>query len=108
MFQHNAATTAIRKTPDECAELGCWLAMKLNVARGPVSLFLPALGLSELDRPGGPFESATANQALFEAIRSNMEVHVGLVSMDLHINDPVFGQTMAERLDAMIERSGNE
>ena len=108
MLQHNAATTLVRTTPDECDELGRQFAMKLNASRGPVCLFLPKLGVSDLDRPGGPFECPAADRALFDAVCSHLDDHVGLVSMNVHINDPVFGHAMAERLNDMIERSGND
>lgn len=106
--QHNAAATLVRTNPSEAAELGRRLAAKLNMAVGPVAVFVPTQGLSDLDRPGGPFESAEADEALFDALRTSIDAHVEARWVDSHINDPAFGQAMAERLNELIEGSGRE
>jgi uncharacterized protein (UPF0261 family) len=98
LYRHNPNVTLMRTTPAECAELGRIIASKLNRAQGPTSLFIPLQGVSAIDREGQPFYLPEADAALFEALRQNVKPPVELVELDLHINDPAFATTIADRL----------
>lgn len=101
LYRHNPQVTLMRTTVEENAELGRILAAKLNAARGPVTLFLPLRGVSMIDAEGGPFWLPAADAALFDGIRATLDrTRVGLVELDLHINDPAFADAMADRLIA--------
>ena len=97
-YKHNPNVTLMRTTPDECYQLGEIIAGKLNVARGPVSLFLPLRGVSMIDAEGQPFHDPEADAALFKGIRDTIDESVELIELDLHINDPAFADAMAEKL----------
>jgi uncharacterized protein (UPF0261 family) len=100
---HNSSVTVIRTTPEECAALGRLLARKLRTATSPVSVFLPLRGLSTLSTPGGPYHEPTADKALFTALRDTLtDTPVQLHELDTHINDPAFGQAMANHLHALL------
>src|SRR6185312_8476570 len=73
LYKHNSSITLMRTTPEECAELGRIIARKLNAARGPLTLFIPLKGVSLIDAEGQPFHDPAADQALFEALRSNLD-----------------------------------
>lgn len=103
LYVHNPSVTLMRTTPEECAELGRIIARKLSSATGPVALFVPLKGVSAIDADGGPFYDATADEALFDALRSNLRGNVELRELDLHINDPEFAQAMVDRLVELIE-----
>lgn len=103
LYVHNPSVTLMRTTPEECAELGRIIARKLSSARGPVALFVPLKGVSAIDADGGPFYDAAADEALFDALRSNLRGNVELRELDLHINDPEFAQAMVDRLVELIE-----
>lgn len=108
-YRHNAVVTLMRTTSDECARIGADIARKLSAATGPVSVLLPAHGVSAIDKVGQPFEDAVARRALHDAIRAGLpdgevenaygirmtrEVRV----MDLHINDVAFAEAAAHKL----------
>jgi uncharacterized protein (UPF0261 family) len=104
LYEHNPAVTLMRTTPEECAELGRRIAAKLSVASGPVSLFVPLLGVSMIDADGQPFHDPEADAALFEALREGLDgSRVELIELDHHINDEEFATAMADKLDEYIE-----
>ncbi len=103
LYRHNPQVTLMRTTPVETAEIGRVIATKLNAATGPVALFLPLRGVSQIDAEGMPFWSPEADAALFDAIRTTIDhARVELVELDLHINDPAFADAMSDRLLAML------
>ena len=70
-------------------------------AKGPVSVFIPLRGFSEYDAEGGVFHDPESNQALVEVLRTELAQHIELVEMDNDINDVVFAEAMARRLDEL-------
>jgi uncharacterized protein (UPF0261 family) len=95
-YQHNPNITLMRTTPEENAQMGRWLADKLNACNGPLRLLIPELGISALDIAGGAFHDDAADAALFEALRSNISDPRRLVFLPHHINDPAFAKAAAE------------
>jgi uncharacterized protein (UPF0261 family) len=66
-------------------------------------LFVPLGGVSAIDVEGQPFRDPTADEALFDALRSaidpeRVEVH----EREEDINDPRFAHAMADRLHELI------
>lgn len=98
LYVHNPTVTLMRTTAEECAELGRRIAHKLNAAKGPVTLFAPLEGVSLIDTEGQPFHDPEADEALFSALRENLDESVEVREMDTHINDPEFARAMADRL----------
>jgi len=98
LYVHNPSVTLMRTTPEECAELGRIIARKLSGARGPVALFVPLHGVSAIDIDGGPFYDPAADQALFAALRENLDANVELHELDHNINDAEFARAMVEKL----------
>jgi uncharacterized protein (UPF0261 family) len=100
-YRHNPNVTLMRTTPEECAGIGAEIAQKLSAARGPVSVLLPARGVSTIDRDGQPFDDPVARRALHDAIRHGLP-ESRVTELDLHINDPQFAAAAAGRLLEMI------
>jgi uncharacterized protein (UPF0261 family) len=102
LYQHNPTVTLMRTTPEECAELGRRVGVKLAAARGPTAVFVPCRGVSMIDVEGQPFHDPEADEALraglCETIGS-VEIH----ELDLEINDERFAAAMANRLVEFIE-----
>jgi uncharacterized protein (UPF0261 family) len=96
-YRHNANVTLMRTTAPESAAIGAGIASKLSAARGPVSVLLPARGVSAIDREGQPFDDPGARAALHGAIREQL-TGVDVVELDLHINDPAFADAAARKL----------
>src|SRR5205823_1205284 len=80
-YRHNPNVTLMRTTPDECAQLGLIFAEKVNASKGPVAVFLPLGGVSVISAPGQPFYSPEADEALFSAIRNNLQANVPLIEI---------------------------
>lgn len=103
LYVHNPTVTLMRTTPDEMAELGRRIAVKLRAATGPAQLFLPMRGVSGIDIDGQPFRDAEADDALFTALRDGLSgSKVQIHELDLAVNDAGFGRAMAQALHQQI------
>jgi uncharacterized protein (UPF0261 family) len=103
-YRHNANVTLMRTTAGDSAAIGADIARKLAAARGPVSVLLPARGVSAIDREGQPFNDPAARRALHDAIRAGLPAEV-VTELDRHINDPEFAEAAAQRLIDMLDAS---
>ncbi|HWF18226.1 MAG TPA: Tm-1-like ATP-binding domain-containing protein [Verrucomicrobiae bacterium] len=101
-YQHNPQVTLMRTTPEECAQLGKIIAEKLNASRGPVTVLLPLKGVSVISAPGQKFYDASADAALFDALKKNLRTGIKVVEMDCNINDARFAKACAKELERNI------
>jgi uncharacterized protein (UPF0261 family) len=105
LFYHwNANVTLMRTTPAENRQLGEIFASRLNAAVGPVEVFIPLGGWSELDVPGKPFFLPEANEAFIAALKANLKASVPVVELPQDINDAAFAQAAAQALLALMQR----
>jgi uncharacterized protein (UPF0261 family) len=88
--------------PAQFAALGRDLARKLNESTGPVVLFIPRQGISAIAGERQPFHDPAADVALIDALLADLQDHVEVHDLDLHINDPAFATAMATRLHELI------
>ncbi len=97
LYHHNSNVTLMRTTAGECAEIGAWIADRLNACDGPVRFLIPEGGVSALDTPGGAFHDPAADAALFDALESGLHQTADrrLSRLPLHINDPAFADALA-------------
>jgi uncharacterized protein (UPF0261 family)/ABC-type branched-subunit amino acid transport system ATPase component len=95
---HNANVTLMRTTAAENAEIGRWIAAKLNRMEGRVRFLIPEGGVSMLDAPGQPFQDKEADRALFEAIASGIRQNANrkIIRLPYNINDPAFAAALVE------------
>ncbi len=107
LYRHNPQVTLMRTTPEEAREIGGRIAARLNAARGPTVMVLPLRGVSMLDAEGQPFHDPVADQALFDALRADLRPPVELVEVDAHVNDPAVAGVIADRLLALLDRTGS-
>jgi uncharacterized protein (UPF0261 family) len=96
LYKHNSSVTLMRTTPGECAELGKRLALKINRARGPITLFIPLRGVSSIAVSGQVFHDPEADAALVNALREHIGDWVDVRELDTDINDPAFAVAMAD------------
>lgn len=97
LHRHNANVTLMRTSAEECAAIGRDLGSKLARAAGPVTILLPARGVSALDRAGAAFDDPAARRALFDAI-AHTAGPVPVRELDQHVNDDTFAETAARAL----------
>ena len=97
-YHHNNNVTLMRTTARETAEIGRWIANKLNKAHGNLCLLLPEKGISALDIEDGPFWDPDANDALFSALENTLEQTSSrqIRRLPFHINDPAFSAAAAQ------------
>ena len=93
----------MRTTSDECAQLGRIIAEKLNLSTGPVTVLLPLRGGSVISAPGGPFHDATADVALFTALKSGLRSDITVTELDANINDAPFAEACARTLLQLLQ-----
>ena len=98
LHAHNSNVTLMRTTPEENALLGKEIALKANAAKGATAIIFPLRGISALDALGKPFWWPEANHALNESLKLGLNPDVEYIELDLHINDPTFGEACALKL----------
>ncbi len=97
-YQHNPNVTLMRTSEEECKQLGKIMADKLNASTGPVTVLLPTAGISMIDLPGKDFYLPTANEMLFDTLKSNLKPAIPVIEMNTHVNDEAFATACAETL----------
>ena len=99
-YEHNPQVTLMRTTPDENAQMGKWIAERLNQMDGPVRFLLPEGGVSALDAPDMPFFDPAATESLFNAIQETfVETSTRrLVRVPHNLNTPEFAQAAVAAL----------
>jgi uncharacterized protein (UPF0261 family) len=91
-YQHNPQVTLMRTTADECKRLGEILAEKLNASKAPVTVLIPLRGISVISAAGQPFHDASADAALFDALKTNLRKGILVCELDCNINDANFAE----------------
>ncbi|EKT54233.1 Tm-1-like ATP-binding domain-containing protein [Providencia sneebia] len=91
-YHHNAQVTLMRTTKEENAQMGRWIADKLNRCEGKMSFIIPTAGFSALDIEGAPFWDPQADQAFINALTENLITTENrkLILSAYHINSPEF------------------
>ena len=99
-YEHNPQVTLMRTTPEENAQMGHWIAGRLNDMEGPVRFLLPEGGVSALDAPGMPFHDPAATQSLFAAIEETFKETSNrrLIRVPHNLNTPEFSQAAVAAL----------
>jgi uncharacterized protein (UPF0261 family) len=57
---------------------------------------VPTLGLSIPNVPGGPFWNPESDAAFLETLKENIREDIPVLLFDVHVNDPIFGETVAD------------
>jgi uncharacterized protein (UPF0261 family) len=96
VYDHNPEYTLVRASKDEMIALGHLFAERLNPANGPVMLAVPTRGLSIPNVPGGPFWNPESDAAFLETLKENIREDIPVLLFDVHVNDPIFGETVAD------------
>jgi uncharacterized protein (UPF0261 family) len=105
LYKHNPNVTLMRTIPDECREIGRWIAEKLNACEGPVRFLIPEQGVSALDAPGQAFHDPEADAALFDALEKSLKQTASrrLARLPLHINDPEFSTALVKNFREIVQ-----
>ena len=103
LYVHNENVTLMRTTAEECEKIALDIAIKLNKATAPVTLFLPLKGVSAIAVEGQVFFDLLADDALFSTLRKNVGNNVELIELDCAINDNDFSTAIANKLIQLVK-----
>lgn len=103
-YHHNPQVTLMRTTPEESAQIGHKLAEKVNTSTGPVTVLIPRAAISVISAEGQPFHDPAADEALFTALRDNLDPRIPVIEHDRTINDPLFADACANELLRLMGR----
>jgi uncharacterized protein (UPF0261 family) len=107
-YQWNPSVTLMRTNKEENEKMGKIFAEKANAAKGPVAFLFPLRGVSILDGDGQPFYNREADNAMFDAIKTNIRRDIPIVEMDNNINDPEFAAKAVEMMLELIKQAKNK
>lgn len=105
---HNPTMTTMRTNVEENVAIARFISRKLNAARGPVTVLLPAGGLSSIDRPGKIFYDPEANAALFETLRAELNPSIPVVEVPHHIDDAACAEVASRLMIDMLKTHSGE
>ncbi len=103
IYDHNPEFTLVRASHEEMVQLGYLFAERLNLATGPVKIVVPTQGLSIPNVPGGPFWNPAADAAFLATLRQQIRPDIPVLTYENHVNDPTFGQQVADLFLEMME-----
>lgn len=102
VYDHNPEYTLVRTSHDEMIQLGDIFAERLGAAEGPLHVAIPTEGLSIPNEPDGAFWDPEADAAFRERLREQLRSDIPITTHAKHVNDPAFGEEVAERfIDVM-------
>lgn len=104
LYEWNPNVTLMRTNAEENRRMGEMIAAAANASTGPVAVLLPLKGVSQLDSPGGGFWDPEADQACYDAIKSNLNDGIPVYELDANVNDPEFSGKCAEVLLELMQK----
>lgn len=105
LYAWNPNVTLMRTTAEENRSLAATVASRLNPSTGPVAVFIPSDGFSELDVVGGEFWSPSADAAFLADLTAALRPDIPVTVLNVDVNSPVFAEAMANELIAMVVRA---
>lgn len=103
---HNPNLTLVRLSNGELLETAAVTAAKLNMAKGPVHVFIPLKGFAYPDREGLDHWDPEADRLFIRELKNRLEPKVPVDEIDAHINDPEFIDPVTERFLALMRNAG--
>jgi uncharacterized protein (UPF0261 family) len=104
LYEWNPSVTLMRTNAEENRLMGEVFAKKINAATGPVAVLIPLKGVSILDGDGEMFCDREADQAMFDALKSNLRDDIRVVEIDHNINDEAFSTKAVEMMLELIAK----
>jgi uncharacterized protein (UPF0261 family) len=100
--RHNQLLTIVVADREDKAKVGKLVAERLNLAKGPTSVVVPMKGWIEGDRhPKSPFHDTQGGAAFLEALKTHLNPEIRVITLDGHINDSIFCDTVLQLFDEM-------
>jgi len=106
---HNPLHTHVRATYEEMFKVGEFIAERLTQSKGPAEVLIPNRGFTQLNIEGGPMFAPEADKGFLAGLQNTLNRsqagNVRVEEFDLHINDNVFAEKLAVRIDALVKAS---
>jgi len=102
-FIHSPQLTLVRATPQELTHIGKVVAKKLNLAKGPLKVFIPLKGFCAPDKEGSVLFDPEGNTAFINSLKKDLDKHIPIVEVNAHINDSEFIDLATEEFIKMIK-----
>ncbi len=106
VYDHNPEYTLVRTPASQMAQIGELFAERLNRASGPLIIAIPTNGLSIPNVPGGVFWDPDADAAFARSLRSDLRPDIAVREFDHHVNDPRFGEVVADLFADLLDQAG--
>lgn len=103
-FVHSPQLTLVRATPQELAHIGKVVAKKLNLAKGPLKVFIPLKGFCAPDKEGSELFDPEGNTAFINSLKKDLDKHIPIVEVNAHIDDPEFIDLATEEFIEIIKK----
>ena len=102
-FVHSPQLTLVRATPEELIHIGKVVAKKLNLAKGPLKVFIPLKGFCAPDKRGSVLFDSEGNDAFISSLKKDLNKHIPIIEVNAHINDSEFIDLAAEEFIKMMK-----
>lgn len=99
---HNRLLASITTDHAERRQTARTLLSKLEKSKGPVAFILPAAGIQEWDKVGGPLHDPEGLSVFVQEIRNLAKPPIELHDIPRHINSPGFATKALEIFDAWV------
>ncbi|RJR19594.1 MAG: UPF0261 family protein [Desulfobacteraceae bacterium] len=101
--------TWLRISPQELRQVARVFVDKLNRAKGPVRIVVPARGWSSVDAPGNPTFDPAEDGIFVEELRAGLRSGITVTEVDANMEDPDFARAVvAASLSIFPEVSSNQ
>jgi uncharacterized protein (UPF0261 family) len=80
----------LRLNPEELTRVAEAFAAKLNGARGPVAVLVPARGWSSVDAPGNPTYDPEEDRVFTAELRRRLDPRIEVVEVDANLEEAAF------------------
>ncbi len=105
--QHNPIHTHVKASYEEMKAVGRFVGERLSQTTGQAVVMLPLGGYSQLNIVGGPLYEPESDAGFVKGLTESLFVHpkghVAVVEIDVHINDPLFAESVAAKLRELVE-----
>ena len=96
---HNRLLSSVTLNVKELKKVAKNIAKKASSSKGPIKMLLPKKGVLEWDREGNELYEPKSLEEFFDQIEKSVKPNVDIVSIDCHINDKEFTETVLKIFD---------
>ncbi|MFB1033991.1 MAG: Tm-1-like ATP-binding domain-containing protein, partial [Sinobacterium sp.] len=90
---HNRLIASYALTAEEREQAAQLIGGKINISSSPKTVILTD-GIDEWDKPGGPFHDPAGLAGFNDVLAKTLDAHVSQISINAHINDEAFSDTV--------------